>query len=414
MKNTKDKIQKNKVEETAISVEGVSKTFKIPHEKHSSLKSAALNVFKKKTYTKFEALKDISFEVKKGEFFGIIGRNGSGKSTLLKILAGIYVPNSGKIKITGKFSPFLELGVGFNPELTARENVYLGGSILGLSRKEIDEKFNDIVKFAELEEFIDMKFKNFSSGMQVRLAFALSIFAHADILLMDEVLAVGDANFQNKCLDEFRRYRDEGKTVVLVSHDVFTIQKYCNRALLLRNGKVVKIGRAHKVGDEYIKQNIGDEEASSQIQEKKELVQDSKIRKVAKIKDLGFFDIDGKEKKVFITGSTIVVKITYEFLKRVKNPILGIIIRNESGQNVYALNTLYKKINTSTIRNGIKTVEFVIENQFATGTYTVSPAVATEDRKNLDWQDNMKSFRVINEAFNSKAIADFKTTINIK
>ncbi len=200
--------------EIAIKVDAVSKRFKIPHEKHSTLKAAVLNIFNKKSYTEFQALEDVSFEVKKGEFFGIIGRNGSGKSTLLKIIAGIYVPSRGKIKINGRISPFLELGVGFNPELTARENIFLGGSILGLTKKEIKKRFNKIVEFSELQDFIDMKFKNFSSGMQVRLAFALAIYAHAEILLMDEVLAVGDSNFQNKCLEEFNKYREEGKTVV--------------------------------------------------------------------------------------------------------------------------------------------------------------------------------------------------------
>jgi ABC-type polysaccharide/polyol phosphate transport system ATPase subunit len=246
------------MEEVAIKVEKVNKTFKIPHERHSSLKAAAINIFKRKSYTQLEALKNVSFEVNKGEFLGIIGRNGSGKSTLLKMLAGIYVPNSGKITINGKLSPFLELGVGFNPELTARENVFLGGSILGLSRKEIEEKLDDIIKFAELEEFVDMKFKNFSSGMQVRLAFALSINAHAEILLMDEVLAVGDTNFQSKCLDEFYKYKKEGKTVVLVTHDVVTVQRYCDKAMLLKKGKIAMIGDPRMVADEYFKQNISD------------------------------------------------------------------------------------------------------------------------------------------------------------
>ena len=244
----------------AISVKNVSKTFKIPHEKVSSLRGAAVSVFKKKSYEEFKALDDVSFEVKKGEFFGIIGRNGSGKSTLLKILAGIYHPDKGKVHTNGRISPFLELGIGFNPELSGRDNVYLNATVLGLTKKEIDEKFDSIVKFSELERFIDQKLKNYSSGMQVRLAFSVSIHANREILLMDEVLAVGDSNFQKKCLREFGRYKSMNKTVILVTHDIATIQKYCDRALLLRNGKIVKIGKAEEVGDEYIYQNMSDEE----------------------------------------------------------------------------------------------------------------------------------------------------------
>ena len=225
-------------DDIAIKVENVSKTFRIPHEKISSLRGAFVNAFKKKTYEKFKALDDVSFEVKKGEFFGIIGRNGSGKSTLLKILAGIYQSDNGKIQINGLISPFLELGIGFNPELSGRDNIYLNATVLGLSHKQIDQKFADIVGFSELERFIDQKLKNYSSGMQVRLAFSVAIHANREILLMDEVLAVGDMNFQSKCLEEFNRYKEVGKTVVLVTHDIGTIQRYCDRAMLLRAGKL--------------------------------------------------------------------------------------------------------------------------------------------------------------------------------
>ena len=195
----------------AIKVENVSKTFRIPHEKITSLQSAFVNAFHKNGYEEFKALDNVSFEVKKGEFFGIIGRNGSGKSTLLKILAGIYIPDQGNVKISGLISPFLELGIGFNLELSGRDNVYLNATVLGLTKKEIDQKFDDIVEFSELRRFIDQKVKNYSSGMQVRLAFSVAIHANRDILLMDEVLAVGDTNFQSKCLEEFNKYRDRVK-----------------------------------------------------------------------------------------------------------------------------------------------------------------------------------------------------------
>lgn len=241
--------------ETAISVRGVSKTFKIPHEKIRSLRGAFVNAFNKKTYEEFRALDDVSFEVKKNEFFGIIGKNGSGKSTLLKILAGIYQLDKGKVSINGRISPFLELGIGFNPELSGRDNVYLNATILGLSRKQIDKKFPDIVRFSELERFIDQKLNRYSSGMQVRLAFSVAIHANRDILLMDEVLAVGDTSFQRKCSDYFQKIKGK-KTVILVSHDLAAIRKYCERSLLLENGKIIKIGETRKVTDEYKSKNI--------------------------------------------------------------------------------------------------------------------------------------------------------------
>lgn len=237
----------------AIKVEHLSKTFKIPHEKISSVRGVVVNAFRKKTYEEFQALDDISFEVGKGEFFGIIGRNGSGKSTLLKILAGIYQQDKGTAEINGMISPFLELGIGFNPELSGRDNVYLNATVLGMTKKQIDEKFDSIVAFSELERFIDQKLNRYSSGMHVRLAFSVAIHANREILLMDEVLAVGDANFQEKCLEQFEKIRSAGKTIILVSHDVNTIVKYCDRVLLLRDGKKVFLGNPKGAVEHYLK-----------------------------------------------------------------------------------------------------------------------------------------------------------------
>ncbi len=240
----------------AISVEGVSKTFRIPHERITSLRGAFVGAFRRnRTYEEFKALDNVSFTVKKGEFFGIIGRNGSGKSTLLKILAGIYRPDSGRVRINGRISPFLELGIGFNPELSGRDNVYLNATVLGLSKKEIDAKFDRIVAFAELERFIDQKLKNYSSGMQVRLAFAVSIHANRDILLMDEVLAVGDVQFQKKCLSEFQKHKLYRRTVVLVSHSMRTISAYCDRAMSIDRGRVLAVGNAADVAARYENQS---------------------------------------------------------------------------------------------------------------------------------------------------------------
>lgn len=241
--------------DVAISVKSVSKNFALPHEKVNSVKSSVVQVFRKKdrTVEVQHALKDISFDIKKGEFFGILGRNGSGKSTLLKILAEIYQPTKGSIETTGKLVPFIELGVGFNPELTGRENVYLNGALLGFSRKEIDARYDEIVEFAELEDFMDQKLKNYSSGMQVRLAFSVATRAEADILLVDEVLAVGDADFQRKCFTFFKALKRKHTTVVFVTHDMSAVREYCDKAVLIEEGKVIKIGDAAEVANQYLK-----------------------------------------------------------------------------------------------------------------------------------------------------------------
>ncbi|MBA3758509.1 ATP-binding cassette domain-containing protein [Candidatus Saccharibacteria bacterium] len=240
------------MDEPAIIVSEVSKAFKLPHEKHGSFKSLFVNLFRgRRTYERQQVLKNVSFEIKKGEFFGIVGRNGGGKSTLLKLLAGIYTPDSGAVVVNGKLTPFIELGVGFNPELTGRENVYLNGALLGFSRKEMEAMYSDIVEFAEIDKFMDQKLKNYSSGMQVRLAFSIAIRAKTDILLIDEVLAVGDAGFQAKCFNYFRRLKSEKQTVVFVSHDMESVQRFCDRALLIDKGDIKIAGDPRVVAAQY-------------------------------------------------------------------------------------------------------------------------------------------------------------------
>ena len=239
--------------ENAIVVSHLSKSFKLPTERSWGLKQAIFNRLKGiKGYTKQEVLKDISFTVRKGEFLGIVGRNGSGKSTLLKILAGIYVPDSGTITTYGSLVPFIELGVGFNPELTGRENIYMNGAMLGFSNTEMDQMFDDIVRFAELEPFMDQKLKNYSSGMQVRLAFSIAIRARGDILILDEILAVGDAAFQEKCNQYFASLSKD-QTVILVTHSMENVRRFCDRAILIEQGKIIKEGNPDQVADAYLK-----------------------------------------------------------------------------------------------------------------------------------------------------------------
>ena len=241
----------------AVKVDHVSKYFKLPTEATNSLRTALVNRFKGiKGYKEQHVLKDISFEVEKGDFFGILGRNGSGKSTLLKIISEIYVPEKGTVTIDGKLVSFIELGVGFNPELTGRENVYMNGAMLGFSTAEIDAMYDDIVDFAELHEFMNQKLKNYSSGMQVRLAFSVAIKAQGDILILDEVLAVGDEAFQRKCNDYFQERKKSGKTTILVPHDMGAVKKYCNKAVLIENGLVKAIGDPFDVSDQYSFDNL--------------------------------------------------------------------------------------------------------------------------------------------------------------
>ncbi|HFU4116835.1 TPA: ABC transporter ATP-binding protein [Streptococcus suis] len=241
----------------AVKVEHVSKFFKLPTESTQSLRTTLVNRFKGiKGYKEQHVLKDINFEVEEGDFFGIVGRNGSGKSTLLKIISQIYVPEKGKVVVNGKLVSFIELGVGFNPELTGKENVYLNGAMLGFTTEEVDAMYDDIVDFAELREFMNQKLKNYSSGMQVRLAFSVAIKAQGDILILDEVLAVGDEAFQRKCNDYFLERKKSGKTTILVTHDMGAVKKYCNKAVLIENGLVKAFGDPFDVANQYSFDNV--------------------------------------------------------------------------------------------------------------------------------------------------------------
>lgn len=242
----------------AVSVENIYKTFSLPHEHQNSFKGRLIN-FKRRGSEVQTVLKDISFDVKKGEFFGIVGKNGSGKSTLLKLLSGIYTPDSGRINVEGKLTPFIELGVGFNPELSGRDNVFLNGALLGFDRKKMLELYDSIVEFAEIERFMDQKLKNYSSGMQVRLAFSIAIRAESDVLILDEVLAVGDAAFQQKCFDYFEELKKNKKTIIFVTHDMSAVRRFCDRAIFLKNGEIVYNGDPAQISDLYLESNINEE-----------------------------------------------------------------------------------------------------------------------------------------------------------
>jgi len=349
----------------AIGVEGVSKYFRLPHEKQGSIKSIFLNIFKgSRTYEKQDVLKDISFEIHKGEFFGIVGRNGSGKSTLLKILAGIYSPSKGSITINGNLTPFIELGVGFNPELTGRENVFLNGALLGFNRKEMLGMYEDIVHFAELEKFMDQKLKNYSSGMQVRLAFSIAIKSKSEILVFDEVLAVGDSSFQRKCLDVFRDLKIQGKTIVLVSHDMTNIERFCDRALVISEGKILMIGEPHGAASTYARLNIDNSESSVQVS-KKNRWGTGKLH-IKEVKILS----QGKQTKIIESGEDLAFHFKVEKSKGLeKLPVVcGVAIFNDDNVSIMGPNSAKANLDPTASKYVLTIPSF----NFAPGRYRIT------------------------------------------
>ena len=322
----------------AVKVEHVSKYFKLPTESTQSLRTALVNRFKGiKGYKEQHVLRDINFEVEEGDFFGIVGRNGSGKSTLLKIISQIYIPEQGKATVNGKLVSFIELGVGFNPELTGKENVYLNGAMLGFTQKEIDDMYDDIVDFAELHEFMNQKLKNYSSGMQVRLAFSVAIKAHGDVLILDEVLAVGDEAFQRKCNDYFMERKKSGKTTILVTHDMSAVKKYCNKAVLIENGLVKAYGEPFDVAGQYQLDNTHTNTPTNTISEvespsKNELETNHRIQnlRAALLQD-----------KIYQPDDTIKFEINYDQLVDDDTYLAFTFFDLDTGQPLYNDNSMY-------------------------------------------------------------------------
>lgn len=324
---------------TSVLVKDVSKTFKLPHEKHTSLKSTIINFYGPRSYELQKALQAINFEVKSGEFFGIVGRNGSGKSTLLKLLAGIYEPDKGEITINGSLTPFIELGVGFNPELTGRENVFLNGALLGFSRKQMRAMYQSIVDFAEIERFMDQKLKNYSSGMQVRLAFSIAIQVDTDILLIDEVLAVGDALFQQKCFNTFKEIKKAGKTVIFVSHDLAAVESFCDRVMVLNRGQQVGIGETKPMIAEY--KALLEEEAIKAEHGRAQQKVGERIATtgVFQITGAHLLNAAGNEVKEIDEAKPFTIRVNYRANKPVKDPTYGIGIMDSKGNSVLGPNT---------------------------------------------------------------------------
>lgn len=360
------------MDDIAIRVQNVSKSFRLPHERHNSLKSLFVRGFRRKrTFEKQHVLEDISFEIKKGEFFGIVGRNGSGKSTLLKLLAQIYAPDKGGIHVNGKLTPFIELGVGFNPELTGRENVFLNGALLGFNRTEMESMYDEIVEFAELKKFMDQKLKNYSSGMQVRLAFSIAIQAQSDILLLDEVLAVGDAAFQQKCYSYFEELRRNKQTVVFVSHDMEAVKRFCTEALLIENGKIKKIGKTEDIAGQYLLDNIQDNTTQRTSKKPK-----NKIVKSLSLKLISQQDVTRED--------TLQLKAYYCILEDFE-PMLGISIMRE-GISVAEINSRAIKLRSTS--NIIHSSDLEIDlNVFNPGAYSINISLfRSRDNRMLEYK----------------------------
>jgi ABC-type polysaccharide/polyol phosphate transport system ATPase subunit len=354
----------------AISVQGVSKTFRLPRLQSHTIKERALHPFSFRECDALHAVDDVSFEVGEGEFFGIVGRNGSGKSTLLKCLAGVYEPTGGELEVHGRLSPFLELGVGFNPDLTARDNVIINAIMLGLTRKQARRRFDEIIEFAELEDFLDLKLKNYSSGMHVRLAFSVAIQVDADILLVDEVLAVGDVAFQQKCWTEFHRLKNAGKTILLVTHDMGTVERLCDRAILLEHGSIVSQGDPSRVARDYQELNFGRSTSDGHGQGVRSGDQ------AAEVLDAWFEDADGERVVAIGQGERLAICMLVAFHEDLLDPIFGFRLLNDARQIVIATRTDWVHGPSGRFRAGDRrVVRMWLQCVLTPGRYSFTPGV---------------------------------------
>jgi ABC-2 type transport system ATP-binding protein len=351
----------------AIEVRNVTKTFRIPEHRIDTLKERMVNPLARPAHRELHALQDVSFDVRRGEFFGIVGRNGSGKSTLLKVLASIYRPDTGRVRMAGRMAPFIELGVGFNPELTARENIVLNGVLFGLSRRHASTMIDAVLDFAELREFIDLKIKNYSSGMMVRLAFAIMVQADADIMLIDEVLAVGDASFGQKCMDIFYQRRAAGKTIVLVTHDMATVQAMCHRAVLLHDGEMRYQGASEEAASKYLQLNFSgaDVDVIDPTAPPPDEA-DATAELNARLLHARLIGADGESVSTLEQGTPLMLDAAIEAARELAEPILLFYVRNADGLVVFAVSRKLEQVVASGERirlNG------EIENRLVPGSY---------------------------------------------
>lgn len=395
------------MDEDAIIVSNLRKVFILPHEKKNTLFEFLIGIFKHNGHEEFVALKNINFIVKKGDAIGIIGENGSGKSTLLKIITNILRTETGFVKVNGKITSFLELGVGFHPDLTVKENVYLYGAIMGLTDREIDEKIENILNFSGLKRFEDTKLKNLSSGMQVRIAFATAIQADPEILLLDEVLAVGDMEFQQKCMEVFQRYIKEKKTIIFVSHDLSSVRKFCSKTLLLRHGEQIAFGKTNEIIDKYV-YGIAEKNDEPKIEKKDDQKSDKKTRwgdKRVTITNVKFLDKFEEENTKFVSGDSMKIRIYYYTHDHIRNPKFGIAIYSENDILCYGTNTELKGLIIDHIE-GSGHIDLRIDKlPMLEGKFLLTVAVRSENVHH-DWIDKQFSFNVLNISSRDSGLFD--------
>lgn len=410
-------------EENAIEVHNITKKFKVYLDKGHTIKEKVLFKNRRK-YEVRQVLKDISFEVKKGEAIGLIGKNGCGKSTTLKLLTKIMYPDSGSIEMRGRVSSLIELGAGFHPDMSGRQNIYTNASVFGLTRKEIEKRIDEIIDFSELKEFIDNPVRTYSSGMYMRLAFSVAINVDADILLIDEILAVGDANFQAKCFNKLREIKAAGTTIVIVSHSLGQVEQICDRSIWIDNGKIRADGVPREVhpaylnymAQQFIESNVR-EEADKQEQEpvEEEKIQKEKTdlkekqseqeeqkktrwgNKSVQFTQIRLLDGEGNERDKFLTGSKMIIEMKYRSNSPVQNPSCGIGIFRDDGLNCYGVNTQIDYISGLDLKEE-GTICCIIEaNLLLPGTYTIDVALHTEDGFAFDYYRYAKKFQIISE-----------------
>lgn len=443
--NSKNNNIENTVCSTAIEVKSVTKKYRISREKIPSLKNTILRG-KRTTYQEFLALDDVSFNINNGQTFGIIGSNGSGKSTILKLIAKILVPTSGTVVVNGSLSALLELGAGFHPDLTGRENIYINAAILGMRRKDIDSRLDNIIKFSELEKFIDTPIKHYSSGMYMRLGFSVAINVDPDILLVDEVLAVGDLAFQAKCYKVIYDFMKKGKTIVIVSHDLDTIADLCSRVMFLKDGKIQSIGKPLDVVAKYRacieeieKKKIVEQQRSKRkkifktvIKNNRRIVDGEEIDNLrnmvidgeiinrfgsgdARLESVKLLNADDQEIYICDFGDKVKIEYTISFKKRVEKPIFGLRITDQRGNIIFGMNTKTRNIKTLIFEKGDKVkVTFCFGINLINGKYSITSAIGYNDMKTYcDWVNDIIELSVINKN-NAEGIIDLNPKLSIK
>ena len=373
----------------AVQVAGVDKTFLVPHQHLMTVKERALHPFRRTPHEELVALRDISFEIEEGEFFGVVGRNGSGKSTLLKCMAGIYGIDSGEIRIDGRVVPFIELGVGFNMEMTALDNVVVNGVMMGMTPREARRCFDAVIEFAELGHALDLKLKNYSSGMQVRLAFALMVQAESEVLLIDEVLAVGDAAFQQKCFDTFRELRERGKTIVLVTHDMDMIQRFCHRAMLIHDSRIEAIGDPGEVARRYLDLNFAGGEAGEKPASPDDTARQARIARVW-LEDAG-----GADSRAVEQQQPIRIRALIDIREPIEDPEVGVTIHREDGTIVFGTTTRAVSGTEAPLDAGTQVeLRLDVENPLQPGRYFVDCGVHEGEQRVAAFSWRAASFMV--------------------